>query len=41
MERRRRNDLHRLDVYRCALELYRRVGAPYEDSKIEQHGDVY
>jgi four helix bundle protein len=26
MERRRRNDLHRLDVYRCALELYRRVG---------------
>lgn len=26
MERRRRNDLHKLDVYRCALELYRRVG---------------
>ena len=26
MDRRRRNDLHRLDVYRCALELYRRVG---------------
>ena len=26
MERRRRNDLHRLDAYRCALELYRRVG---------------
>jgi len=26
MERRRRNDLHRLDVYRCALELYRSVG---------------
>ena len=26
MERRRRNDLHQLDVYRCALELYRRVG---------------
>ena len=22
----RRNDLHRLDVYRCALELYRKVG---------------
>ena len=26
MDRRRRNDLHRLDVYRCALELYRIVG---------------
>ena len=26
MDRRRRNDLHRLDVYRCALELYRSVG---------------
>lgn len=26
MARRRRNDLHRLDVYRCALELYRSVG---------------
>jgi four helix bundle protein len=26
MDRRRRNDLHQLDVYRCALELYRRVG---------------
>jgi len=26
MDRRRRNDLHRLDVYRCALELYRRIG---------------
>jgi four helix bundle protein len=26
MERRRRNDLHQLDVYRCALELYRRIG---------------
>jgi four helix bundle protein len=25
MERRRRNDLHKLDVYRCALQLYRRV----------------
>ena len=22
----RRNDLHQLDVYRCALELYRKVG---------------
>jgi four helix bundle protein len=26
MERRRMNDLHKLDVYRCALELYRRIG---------------
>ncbi len=26
MDGRRRNDLHQLDVYRCALELYRRVG---------------
>ena len=26
MDRRLRNDLHRLDVYRCALDLYRRVG---------------
>lgn len=26
MERRRQNDLHKLDVYRCALELYRRIG---------------
>ena len=26
MERRRHNDLHRLDAYRCALELYRRIG---------------
>jgi four helix bundle protein len=25
VERRRRNDLHKLDVYRCALDLYRRV----------------
>ena len=24
--RRRRNDLHKLDVYRCSLELYRRIG---------------
>ena len=26
MTRQRRNDLHKLDVYRCALELYRAVG---------------
>ena len=26
VERRRRNDVHKLDVYRCALELYRQVG---------------
>ena len=26
MIRRRGNDLHKLDVYRCALELYRRIG---------------
>ena len=26
MQRRRRNELHQLDVYRCALELYRRIG---------------
>ena len=26
MDRRRRNDLHKLDVYRCALQLYRIVG---------------
>ena len=26
MDRRRRNDLHKLDVYRCSLELYRRIG---------------
>jgi len=25
MQRRRRNDLHQLDVYRCALLLYRKV----------------
>ena len=25
MERRRKNDLHKLDVYRCALQLYRLV----------------
>lgn len=27
MERTRANDLHKLDVYRCALELYRHIGA--------------
>ena len=27
MERTRKNDLHKLDVYRCALDLYRRIGA--------------
>jgi hypothetical protein len=26
MERRRRNELHQLDAYRCSLELYRMVG---------------
>jgi four helix bundle protein len=26
MDRPRRNDLHKLDVYRAALELYRRIG---------------
>ena len=26
MEGRRRNELHQLDAYRCALELYRRLG---------------
>ena len=26
MDRRRRNDLQELDVYRCALDLYRRTG---------------
>ena len=26
MDRVRRNDLHLLDVYRCALDLYRRIG---------------
>lgn len=25
MDRRRRNDLHKLDVYRCALLLYRKI----------------
>lgn len=29
-------------VLECAkLEFYRRAAAPYEDVKIEQHGDVY
>ena len=27
MDRTRKNDLHKLDVYRCALELYRQIGA--------------
>lgn len=26
MTERRKNDLHKLDVYRCALELYREIG---------------
>ena len=26
MDRARRNDLHQLDVYRCALDVYRRIG---------------
>ena len=26
MDRERKNDLHQLDVYRCALDLYRRIG---------------
>ena len=26
MDRGRKNDLHLLDVYRCALDLYRRIG---------------
>lgn len=25
----------------CKLELYRRAVAPYEDTKIEENGDVY
>jgi hypothetical protein len=25
----------------CKLELYRRVAAPYEDTKIRENGDVY
>ena len=27
MSERRKNDLHKLDVYRCALELYRQIGS--------------
>jgi hypothetical protein len=31
-----------IGVLECSkLELYRRIAAPYEDSKIEQNGDVY
>lgn len=31
-----------IGVLECAkLELYRRVASPYEDSKIEENGDVY
>jgi hypothetical protein len=31
-----------IGVLECAkLELYRRIAAPYEDSKIQQNGDVY
>ncbi len=31
-----------IGVLECAkLELYRRIIAPYEDTKIEQNGDVY
>ena len=31
-----------IGVLECAkLELYRRVAAPYEDSKIQMNGDVY
>lgn len=31
-----------IGVMECAkLELYRRLAAPYEDSKIEEAGDVY
>ena len=25
----------------CKLEFYRRVAAPYEDTKIQENGDVY
>jgi hypothetical protein len=25
----------------CKTELYRRIAAPYEDTKIMEHGDVY
>ncbi len=31
-----------IGVLECAkLELYRRIVAPYEDTKIEENGDVY
>lgn len=31
-----------IGVLECAkLELYRRVAAPYEQKKMEEHGDVY
>lgn len=31
-----------IGVLECAkLELYRRVAAPYEDTKIKENGDVY
>jgi len=31
-----------IGVLECAkLELYRRIVAPYEDTKIDQNGDVY
>jgi hypothetical protein len=31
-----------IGVLECAkLEVYRRIVAPYEDTKIEQNGDVY
>jgi len=31
-----------IGVLECAkLELYRRMAAPYEDTKIEENGDVY
>jgi hypothetical protein len=31
-----------IGVLECAkLELYRRIAAPYEDEKCEEHGDVY
>lgn len=31
-----------IGVLECAkLELYRRIAAPYEDSKIQQNGDAY
>ena len=31
-----------IGVLECSkLELYRRIASPYEDSKIQQNGDVY